>query len=218
MATTSEKNTAGDAMEEKHIDNTKQQSIIAPNDEAQHAAADEKNMTLLQGIKLYPKAVGWSVIFSSALIMEGYDLALLGSLYGNAQFKKKYGVLNPATGKYAVPANWQSALYVPSLHSTRMCLLISPRSNGARAGEVIGLILNGFVSERFGYRKTMVGALIGMIAFIFILFFAPNVQTLVIGEVFCGIPWGMFQTLAPQYASEVAPVVLRPYLTTYVNM
>lgn len=65
------------------------------------------------------------------------------------------------------------------------------RSNGARAGEVIGLLINGFVSERFGYRKTMIGALIAMTGFIFILFFAPNVQTLVIGEVFCGIPWGM---------------------------
>jgi SP family general alpha glucoside:H+ symporter-like MFS transporter len=92
------------------------------------------------------------------------------------------------------------------------------RSNGARAGEVIGLIINGFVSERYGYRKTMIGALFSMICFIFILFFAPNVQTLVIGEVFCGIPWGMFQTLTTQYASEVAPVRLRPILTTFVNM
>jgi SP family general alpha glucoside:H+ symporter-like MFS transporter len=40
----------------------------------------------------------------------------------------------------------------------------------------------------------------------------------VIGEVFCGIPWGMFQTLTTQYASEVAPVRLRPILTTFVNM
>jgi SP family general alpha glucoside:H+ symporter-like MFS transporter len=93
-----------------------------------------------------------------------------------------------------------------------------PRSNGARAGEVIGLIVNGFVSERYGYRKTMIGALISMTAFIFILFFAPNIQTLVIGEVFCGIPWGMFQTLTTQYASEVSPVRLRPILTTFVNM
>jgi len=92
------------------------------------------------------------------------------------------------------------------------------RSNGARAGEVVGLFINGFVSERYGYRKTMVGALISMTCFIFILFFAPNVQTLVIGEVFCGIPWGMFQTLTTQYASEVAPVRLRPILTTFVNM
>ncbi|KAK3203270.1 hypothetical protein GRF29_112g780843 [Pseudopithomyces chartarum] len=187
--------------EEKHDIHPTEARHMAPNKDAQHAAADEKQMTLFQAIKLYPKAVGWSVVLSSALIMEGYDLALLGSLYGNPQFNMKYGKQNPVTGKWSVPANWQSAL-----------------SNGARAGEVIGLVINGFVSERYGYRKTMVGALFFMTAFIFMLFFAPNVQTLVIGEVFCGIPWGMFQTLTTQYASEVSPVQLRPVLTTFVNM
>lgn len=83
---------------------------VGPNEEAQHAADDEKSMGLMQAIKLYPKAVGWSVVLSSALIMEGYDLALLGSLYGSPQFNRKYGVFNPATNKYTVPANWQSAL------------------------------------------------------------------------------------------------------------
>ncbi|KAF2644670.1 general substrate transporter [Massarina eburnea CBS 473.64] len=175
--------------------------LVAPNEEAQHAAVDEKQMSLVQALKLYPKAVGWSVVLSSTLIMEGYDLALLGSLYGSPQFNMRYGILNSKTGKWSVPANWQSAL-----------------SNGARAGEVIGLIINGFVSERYGYRKTMTGALLSMTAFIFILFFAPNIQTLVIGEVLCGIPWGMFQTLTTQYASEVSPVRLRPILTTFVNM
>lgn len=74
---------------------------------------------------------------------------------------------------------------------TEGVLTLAHRSNGARAGEIIGLLINGFVSERYGYRKTMIGALMAMTGFIFILFFAPNVQTLVIGEVFCGIPWGM---------------------------
>ncbi|KAH8704473.1 general substrate transporter [Phaeosphaeriaceae sp. PMI808] len=188
-------------MADNEAQNPIAKNLITHNEEAQHAAADEKSMTLFQAIKLYPKAVGWSVVLSSALIMEGYDLALLGSLYGSPQFNRKYGVYNAASKKWSVPANWQSAL-----------------SNGARAGEVIGLIINGFVSERYGYRKTMIGALMSMTAFIFILFFAPNVQTLVIGEVFCGIPWGMFQTLTTQYASEVAPVRLRPILTTFVNM
>lgn len=45
--------------------------LVAPNEEAQHAANDEKSMSLFQAIKLYPKAVGWSVVLSSALIMEG---------------------------------------------------------------------------------------------------------------------------------------------------
>lgn len=71
-------------------DNSTQQPVIthtiAPNQEAQHAADDEKSMGLLQAIKLYPKAVGWSIVLSTALVMEGYDLALLGSLYGSPMF------------------------------------------------------------------------------------------------------------------------------------
>lgn len=53
----------------------------------------------------------------------------------------------------------------------------------------------------------MIVAQIAMIAFIFVLFFAPNVSILVVGEVLCGLPWGVFQTLAPQYASEVGESV-----------
>lgn len=32
------------------------------------------------------------------------------------------------------------------------------------------------------------------------------------------IPWGVFATIGPAYASEVLPLALRPYLTAYVNM
>ncbi|KAL5342693.1 general substrate transporter [Aspergillus crustosus] len=165
-----------------------------------HGARQEQTMTLWEGLRLYPKAVAWSVLLSSTLIMEGYDLALLGSLYATPAFNEKYGVQKP-DGKWNVPASWQSAL-----------------SNGARVGEVIGLIISGLVSERLGYRWTMVSALIAMNAVIFIFFFAVNVEMLLSAEILAGIPWGIFQTLPAAYASEVCPVVLRPYLTTYINM
>lgn len=57
-----------------------------------------------------------------------------------------------------------------------------------------------------------------MAAFISLFFTAQNVQTLLAGEILCGIPWGVFQTLTITYASEVCPVALRGYLTTYVNL
>ncbi|KAI1371413.1 sugar transporter [Hypoxylon crocopeplum] len=169
--------------------------------EAKHAADAEQQMTLLRAIKLYPKAISWSVLLSSTLIMEGYDLALLGSLYASPVFNKKFGSYNAATGKWAVSAAWQSGL-----------------SNGARAGEIFGLIFAGWISDRYGYKVTTISSLILMILFIFVLFFAPNIQVLVVGEILCGIPWGAFQSVTPAYASEVAPVVLRPYLTTFINM
>ncbi|KAK7927208.1 hypothetical protein PG985_004206 [Apiospora marii] len=169
--------------------------------EAKHAADAEQQMSLWTAMKLYPKAIGWSVLLSSTLIMEGYDLALLSSLYASPPFNQKYGTYDAKSGKYALSAAWQSGL-----------------SNGARAGEIIGLILAGWTADRLGYKMTTMLNLGLMILFIFVLFFAPNVQVLVVGEVLCGIPWGAFQSVTPAYASEVAPVVLRPYLTTFINM
>ncbi|KAK4139894.1 general substrate transporter [Dichotomopilus funicola] len=169
--------------------------------EAKHGSKKEHEMSLLKAIRLYPKAIGWSVLVSSTIIMEGYDLALLGNLYASPAFNKKFGEYDEAAGKYAVSAAWQSGL-----------------SNGARAGEIFGLMFAGWVSDRFGYKMTTIGSLILMIGFIFVLFFAPNVQVLVVGEILCGIPWGAFQSVTAAYASEVAPMVLRPYLTTFINM
>jgi SP family general alpha glucoside:H+ symporter-like MFS transporter len=172
--------------------------------EARQAARTEQQMTPWQAVRTYPRAVLWSVLFSTTLIMEGYDLALLGNLYASRPFNEKYGAWvddGKGGGKHQVSAAWQSGL-----------------SNGARAGEIFGLILAGWTADRWGAKKTMIGFLAMMICTIFVLFFAPNVTVLVVGEVLCGIPWGAFQSITPAYASEVSPVMLRPYLTTFINM
>jgi len=91
-------------------------------------------------------------------------------------------------------------------------------SDGALVGEILGLYAAGIIVDRIGYRYTMMASLTMMIAFIFIPFFAQNLQTLLIGDILQGIPWGVFQTMTTAYASEVCPVALRAYLTTYVNL
>jgi SP family general alpha glucoside:H+ symporter-like MFS transporter len=70
---------------------------------ARAAAHKEQKMTLLQGIKLYPKAVMWSVIISTTIAMEGYDISLVNNFYAFEQFNRKYGELG-ANGEYQVPA------------------------------------------------------------------------------------------------------------------
>lgn len=59
--------------------------------------------------------------------------------------------------------------------------------------------------------------MVWLTGFITLFFMAENVETLLAAEVLCGIPWGMFQTITISYASEICPVALRGYLTTYVN-
>ena len=126
----------------------------------------------------------------------------LSNFYGFPQFNQKYGKLVPGSSPaaYEIPAPWQSGL-----------------SNGANVGEIIGLFINGFVSERFGYRYTVMTCLTCIVGFTAIFFTAQNVVHLLVAEILCGIPWGIFQTLTITYASEVCPVALRGYLTTYVN-
>lgn len=168
--------------------------------EAQVAAEHEREISFLKSLKLYPAAIAWSVLLSTAIIMEGYDMKLIGSLNAQPAFKRRYGKQLP-DGHYEIPAPWQAGL-----------------SNGASVGSLIGLYLNGHISERIGFKKTMLASLAFMTGTIFIPFFAPSIEVLQVGQIFQGIPWGIFQTLTTAYAAEVCPVHLRGYLTTYVNL
>jgi MFS transporter, SP family, general alpha glucoside:H+ symporter len=168
--------------------------------QAGNAADKEHNMTLVEGLRRYPKAIMFSAIISLCIIMEGYDTNLLSSFFAFGPFERRYGIPT-GDGSYQLPARWQSGL-----------------SNGASAGEVIGLLLNGWASERFGYRRMTLGSLAVLCGLIFLLFFANSVEMLEAGEILCGIPWGVFQSLTTVYAAEVCPVNLRAYLTTYVNL
>lgn len=160
----------------------------------------EKTMSIWQAIQKYPKAIFYSMVLSFCLVMEGYDVSLLGSFFGLPQFRKRFGERLP-NGDYQVTSAWMSGL-----------------QNGSQVGQICGLMIAGLLAERFGYKKTLLGALSMMIAFIFLFFFAKNIGYLFAAEVLCGLPWGAFQTLTTTYAADVTPMPLRPILTTYVNM
>jgi SP family general alpha glucoside:H+ symporter-like MFS transporter len=50
--------------------------------DARDATNREHSLSLRDSFRLYPKAIAFSIVFSTAIIMEGYDLALIGSFYG----------------------------------------------------------------------------------------------------------------------------------------
>ncbi|KAL3449924.1 sugar transporter [Aspergillus insuetus] len=168
--------------------------------EAKLATDAEHALTVREAIKKYPRAIAWSVFFSSAIAMEGYDKVLVNQFLAFPAFVARYGQPK-GDGTYAISAPWQAGL-----------------GNGARVGEIMGLLLNGWINERFGFKRTMLGSVIALSLFIFIPFFAQNIQSILAGQILLGVPWGVFQTLTTAYAAEVCPVALRPYLTSYVNM
>ncbi len=54
----------------------------AQHTEAKNATEREHQLTVRNAIRLYPRAFAFSLLFSTAVIMDGYDLSLLSSFYG----------------------------------------------------------------------------------------------------------------------------------------
>lgn len=102
-----------------------------------------------------------------------YDTALLGSMFAFPSFNRDFGDRLP-DGQYEVSSAWQSGLM-----------------NGAQAGSMLGLFINGIMCDMVGYKKTYMFALILMTGAIFLPFFANgSIPILMAGQVISGIPWG----------------------------
>lgn len=162
--------------------------------EAEHA------MTFKQAITIYRKAVMWSLLVSTSIIMEGYDIVLVTSLFAQPAFARDFGSYSPEAG-YQIAGAWQSAL-----------------GAAPQIGAIAGAFANGYLTHKFGYRPVLISSLASMMAFIFIIFFANSPAIILVGLLLCGVPWGVFATMGMAYASEVCPLALRGYLTVYINL
>ena len=94
----------------------------------------------------------------------------------------------------------------------------TPPTSDDGADMLSGIILASYAQDRWGYRRTLQIGLVALTGFIFIVFFAPTIEVLFVGQLLCGLPWGAFSSSAVSYASDVTPVSLRGYLTTYINL
>ncbi|TPX06797.1 uncharacterized protein E0L32_002293 [Thyridium curvatum] len=149
--------------------------------------------------RYWPAAV-YSMLLSMALIMEGMDVGLINNFFAHPAYLRRFGWPD-ANGKQHISTQWQGAI-----------------GAGNNIGSIFGLLLNGYLQSRFGSKKVYVGTMVLMAGCIFILFFAVNVEMLLAGNIICGIPWGIFQTLTTAYAAEICPPAMRGYLTAWVSM
>lgn len=188
------------AEHQEDVNNPSTTTILHEKDTEQYVSSDEilkgavratdgeHTMTVMQGIRKYPKAVFWSILFSSALIMEGFDHAFITGFFAFPAFQKRYGVLNKK-GKYQIPAEIQAGI-----------------TNGVNAGEIIGLLLNGLFSDWFGYRWVMIASLALMMAFIALQFCAKDIYMYLGAEILLGVPVRtcFFLTLCTLHLSKSA--------------
>ncbi|OAL30088.1 hypothetical protein AYO20_08891 [Fonsecaea nubica] len=165
----------------------------------------EHNLTVREALKAYPMAVFWSLAVSTCVIMEGFDSVLVPNFYAYPTFQRKYGefvgVTEQTKSGYQLSATWMAAI-----------------GTASGVGAVLGTILNGYLVDRLGQKRVLIGSLCVLSCLIFMTFFAPNIVVLMIGQFLCGFPWGIFATVAPSYSSEVLPMALRAYLSSFTNM
>ncbi|KAJ4253964.1 hypothetical protein NW762_010363 [Fusarium torreyae] len=169
--------------------------------EAAVAASDAEALIPKKELfRRYWPAVTFSMLLSVALVMEGMDVGLINNFFAHPAYLKRFGWPD-ANGKQHISTSWQGGI-----------------GAGNNCGSIIGLLLNGWLQARFGSRRVYMGAMALMACTIFVLFFAVNVEMLLVGNLLCGIPWGIFQTLTTAYAAEICPAALRGYLTAWVSM
>ncbi|KAH8650184.1 general substrate transporter [Xylariales sp. PMI_506] len=170
-------------------------------EETNAALNNERQMALIEGLLFWKKALFFSFFISLAVIMEGYDTSLMNNFFPFPAFKNKFGDEVDPSGGNLVSARWQTIIL-----------------NGTQVGCIIGLIINGYISEWFGYKRTMVVSMVAMVGAIFIPFFSTGLNMYLAGGLIQGLPWGVFQTLAVSYAADLCPTHLRAYMTSWVNI
>lgn len=128
-------------------------------------------------------------------------MILIGNFYAYPEFAKKYGQFVDQHGRHQLSASWQAGL-----------------GNASQVGCFIGVAATGFLVTKFGQKRIILAALAVLSCFIFITFFAQSIAMLLVGQFLCGLPWGVFVACAPAYASEVLPLRLRVFFTSWTNM
>lgn len=94
--------------EVSHIEAEQQhQAAKGEDDAAQEATQFELSLTLRQAIKYYPWAIFWSVVLSCSIIMEGYDIVLIGNLMAQPAFQRAYGGYYGEELGYQISGAWQ---------------------------------------------------------------------------------------------------------------
>jgi len=190
-----------------HVDHSadldEKAQVAAYKADAVEAENAEHAMGVLEAVRAYPMASFWAFIMSFTIIMESYDVFLIGNFVALPAFKERYGVLVIVNGieQYVIETKWQSALQV-----------------SGQLGALIGVFIAGPLTSRIGYRYATLIALMTLNAFIFIFYFAKSLPVIFVAQLLEGLPWGVFIANAPAYCSEIVPIKLRAPATQMLQM
>ncbi|KAL8420794.1 hypothetical protein RB594_003558 [Gaeumannomyces avenae] len=160
----------------------------------------ERDLTLGEAFRNHKTLIWWCFYWAMCAVGWGFDAQINGNMIAVEAFRRDFGYVAD-DGKAILPAEWQTAFnVVPTVgqfFGGFLCSWVSDRI-GRRGGLVLGLLLasGGAIGEIFAETR---GAFLG-------------------SKVILGFGLSFYLTLAPLAASEIAPVALRGYATSGVNL
>ncbi|RJE24537.1 Maltose permease [Aspergillus sclerotialis] len=159
----------------------------------------EHSLGFWKACQFYYPALIWAGFVNLAVILKGFDGALIGSLVGLAPFNQTYGRL--VDGEYAVAPSWLSAFNYASY-----------------VGSIPGSLVAGMAYDKFGPRVTLAAVSLGSIGSVFIQFFSETPAVLFVGQLLNGFITSVYPVLANAYISEISPVAVRGVLAAMINL
>lgn len=179
---------------------TEKGNIIVVSEEARAATSQEHKTDIFAALATYPKIMLWCMFLCLPIIGIQYDQTVMGAYYALPAFQQHYGRF--VGGKWVIEAKWQSAI-----------------SMAGYLGQICGgLGVAAWPLDRFGPRRTLSAAVLGITGCIFIQFFSDSIEVLYVGELLQGLISGSFIVICVSYASELAPLALRGILSSYANL
>ncbi|KAI6783917.1 uncharacterized protein J7T54_001793 [Emericellopsis cladophorae] len=175
------------------------------SDAAARQAEFEKQLSFFETLRVFWRCTIWILYGQLVVFGYGIDGVIAGNLLAIPRFRKDYGVAfgEGEAATYIIPATWQS-LY----------------GGVSQLAAIFGAISTGWMADKIGRRYTnMVFCCVSVVGVGIQYLSTSNgsLGVLTAGKAVNGLPIGAWLVLGPLYASEVAPLQLRGWLTAMTN-
>ncbi|KAJ5652881.1 hypothetical protein N7507_010307 [Penicillium longicatenatum] len=178
-------------------DKTTQDFIENVSPSSTNIPAHATHTPLWQLLKRWPKVVMYCLALSSAILLYGYDLVIVGTVSAMPAFQHTFG--EKLGTKYIIPSMWLSLWNASS-----------------PIGMMIGSIFGGHFQDRGGRRLALaIGSFLSAIAvaICYVADLPDDIESrrgvFLAGKLFQGICIGILLCVVQTYMSEVLPVALR---------
>ncbi|CAO2653367.1 Nn.00g027780.m01.CDS01 [Neocucurbitaria sp. VM-36] len=175
--------------------------------DTQHVAAhttdfEDHEGTKWQILRCNPWAFVWCLYTCWTIVFVSFETQASGAVVGIPQFRKDFGYEYPeGSGKYVLPAAWQSAF-----------------SGAPSASKAVACLVTGQIADWIGRRYTLLIALVIAFIAIGVEFVATTNAVFFVGKLVNGFSIGIIATMMVGYVGEITPLKLRGILTCFLGV